>query len=654
MHADDLQLLCSLGTPALHPDGSHAVVAVTHPDLEADAYAGQLWRVDLETAEPPRRLTTGTADSAPAFSPDGRWLAFLRTVGEAPPQLHLLPTAGGDAVVLTEAPLGVGAFEFSPDGRRLAYLARVPAEGRYLKDGKPQAEAPRYITSFTYRHDDVGFTFDRPRQVFVLPVPDGLDTGRPPEPVRLTDGVDVTGLAWTADSAAVLCTTAVSGASPDTLANDLLRVPAVDAGAVPPAEVLVDGATRRLSVEQVLADPDGVRTWLLAADCGPGGREFIGVPTRLWSLDPGGAPVPVSAESTELEAGPGRLLAVDGEILVAAASRGAVHLLAVAPDGTERELLGGPVVVGAAAAAAGRVVATVSDATTAGDLEVLAAGTWNRRTDFSAPLRATGRLHTPREFTATAPDGYPVHGWVAVPEPADGGGTPPTLLLIHGGPEAQYTHALFDEVQVAVQAGYAVVLCNPRGSSGYGSDHARAIHRGFGTVDAVDVLAFLDAALAAFGLDGQRVGVMGGSYGGYMTAWLTTQTDRFAAAVVERGFLDPVSFVGSSDIGWVFGLEYLGDAYTDPQAVAAQSPMAQVDAVRTPTLVIHSEQDWRCPVEQGQRWYVELKRRGVPTALLLFPGEGHELTRSGNPVHRRQRFEHVLAWWAEHLPVTPG
>jgi len=247
-----------------------------------------------------------------------------------------------------------------------------------------------------------------------------------------------------------------------------------------------------------------------------------------------------------------------------------------------------------------------------------------------------------------------VHGWVVHPDPERfGAGPHPTILMVHGGPFAQYTHALFDEVQVLAEAGYAVVLGNPRGSSGYGHAHGAAIRGGFGTVDTDDVLALLDAALTDPSLDGDRVGVMGGSYGGYMTAWLTTRTDRFVGAIVERGFLDPVSFVGSSDIGWFFGLAYLGDARDadGAAALAAQSPMAHVDAVRTPTLVIHSEQDWRCPVEQGQRWFVELKRRGVEAELLLFPGEGHELTRSGRPRHRKQRFDHVLAWWERHLPV---
>jgi len=270
-----------------------------------------------------------------------------------------------------------------------------------------------------------------------------------------------------------------------------------------------------------------------------------------------------------------------------------------------------------------------------------------------SPLRATGRLRTPVEITAAAPDGYPVHGWLTLPDPAAHGDGPyPTVLMIHGGPFAQYTHALFDEVQTLAHAGYAVVHGNPRGSAGYGAAHGRSIRFAYGTVDADDVLALLDHALATEPrLDAERVGVMGGSYGGYLTAWLTTRTDRFRAAIVERGFLDPVSFVGSSDIGWFFGLEYLGDAATPEGAaqVAAQSPMVHVGKVTTPTLVIHSEQDWRCPVEQGQRWYVELKRRGVPTQLLLFPGEGHELSRSGRPRHRVQRFEHVLRWWGEHL-----
>jgi dipeptidyl aminopeptidase/acylaminoacyl peptidase len=222
------------------------------------------------------------------------------------------------------------------------------------------------------------------------------------------------------------------------------------------------------------------------------------------------------------------------------------------------------------------------------------------------------------------------------------------LLTVHGGPFTQYGWTLFDETQVYVSAGYAVVQCNPRGSSGYGSAHGRAIQGAWGERDVADVLAFLDAALEDPALDADRVGIMGGSYGGYLTTLLIGRTTRFAAAISERAMTDPVSFVGSSDIGWFFPDVYLG---TEPERVAAQSPLAAAGKITTPTLVIHSEEDWRCPLEQGARLYVELKRRGVPTELLLFPGEGHELSRSGRPRHRLARFEHILRWWARWLPT---
>ncbi|REE03118.1 alpha/beta hydrolase family protein [Citricoccus muralis] len=243
----------------------------------------------------------------------------------------------------------------------------------------------------------------------------------------------------------------------------------------------------------------------------------------------------------------------------------------------------------------------------------------------------------------------PVHGWVFLPE---GPGPHPVILTIHGGPYAQYTWSWFDETQVLVAAGYAVVMCNPRGSDGYGADHGASIQGRMGTVDYQDILAFLDGALEEFGpagsgqLDARRIGVQGGSYGGYMTAWITAHDHRFTAAIVERGYLDPVSALGSSDIGWFFSEQYMG---SDPERLRQQSPLHHVDRVRTPTLVIHSEEDLRCPIEHAQRYYQALWARGVEAELLIFPGEDHELSRSGTPWHRRVRFDHILRWWDRHL-----
>lgn len=669
MIPEDIALLATPGTPAVSPDGTLAVVAVTRPDLEGDEYVGHLWLVPTDGSAPPRPLTRGHRDTSPAWSPDGRWIAFVRAEPKGKPQLHVVEATGGEPVALTDAPLGAGDPRWSPDSRRLVFVARVPDAGRYVPDGDPSAEAPRLITTFQYRMDDLGFTFDRPRHLFVVDLPTPLlERGERPAALptsrRLTDGDgDVHAPRWLPDGRHVVAVAAVHPTHDEDLRTDAVLVD-VDADEPAAPRPLTDAAAgSTLGVETVVPSADGAALWLIAGDLGPDGRRFVATQNALYRLDlgSGATPTPAGAprrltdpETRDLV--PGVLLPVGDEVLVADQVRGAVVLLAVPTAGGEpRVLLDAPRVVLGAAEAAGTAVVSAADPASAGEVLAVrvADGATTVLTDLAAPLRATGRLRTPAEVNATAPDGYPVHGWLTLPDPARHGDGPyPTVLMIHGGPFAQYTHAVFDEVQTLVHAGYAVVHGNPRGSGGYGAAHGRAIQGAFGTVDTDDVLALLDHALATTpALDASRVGVMGGSYGGYLTAWLTTQTHRFAGAIVERGFLDPVSFVGSSDIGWFFGLEYLGDAATPEgaAAVAAQSPMAHVGDVRTPTLVIHSEQDWRCPVEQGQRWFVELKRRGVPAELLLFPGEGHELSRSGRPSHRLLRFEHVLRWWAARL-----
>jgi dipeptidyl aminopeptidase/acylaminoacyl peptidase len=193
---------------------------------------------------------------------------------------------------------------------------------------------------------------------------------------------------------------------------------------------------------------------------------------------------------------------------------------------------------------------------------------------------------------------------------------------------------------------------NPRGSAGYGQDHGRAVVGAIGSVDVDDVLALLDHASLRSDCDAARVGVLGGSYGGFMTSWLCSQAPgRFAAAISERALNAWDSFAGSSDIGHYFARAYVGP---DRDSQWRASPLAYADTIDVPLLIIHSEHDWRCPVEQAQRMFVALKSRGAVVEMLLFPGEGHELSRSGRPRHRVQRFDAILAWWARHLPVVSG
>ncbi|WP_189211005.1 MULTISPECIES: S9 family peptidase [Actinokineospora] len=643
MRPEDIQLLTAPGAPALR--GDLLLVGVSTPDLEADAYRGGLHRVPL-AGGPAAEFTRGYRDLAPAVSPDGSRVAFLRADGKgSSPQLWVIPATGGEARRLTDLPLGAGAPVWSPDSTRLAFTARVPEPGRYGFDGAPDAaaEAPRRITNLDFRIDDVGFLVDRPSQLFVVDADgDGL-------PRALTTGMaEPCDPAWTPDGAHLVVSAKRDWGVADTLNTDLYAVPA-DGGS--PVLVVRSEGTADLPV--VTADNIVVYFGEAFPGTSPVARN-LGLWAVPFGLDGAAAPRRLTDQETvDCERAAGRPVVTGAGVLVGVRNRGAVELRRVSPDADRATLSELALIAGEQAQVKGfaadgdRIVCTLSTWDSAGDVVLVSGDETVQLTDYSAPLRAKG-LRQPVEIKGSSPDGYATHGWLVLPE---GEGPHPVLLSVHGGPFMYYGWGLFDEAQVYAAAGYAVVLPNPRGSAGYGESHGRAIIEAMGTVDADDVLSVLDAALERPDLDATRVGVMGGSYGGWMTGWLASHHgERFTAAWSERAVNAWDSFVGTSDIGWWFAEAYCG---TDPEALLASSPLTHADKITIPFAVVHSEHDWRCPVEQAQRMYVALKRNGVETELLLFPGEGHELTRSGKPNHRRQRFDAVLDWWNRHLPVKP-
>ncbi|MGY1642573.1 S9 family peptidase [Geodermatophilus sp. SYSU D00703] len=617
----DLALLRTPGVPTVSPDGRMAVVAVTRLDLAADEYRSRLWAAPTDGSAPARVLTWGARDTAPAFSPDGRWLAYLAAEPGGRPQVHLLPTAGGAPRRLTDHPLGAGAPVWSPDSRRLAYTARVPEQGRYGTDPAvgPEAEPPRLITTLRYRLDGVGFLVDQHSHVFVLDLPPGgADDGTPlPRPRQLTDGpADDADVAWSPDGAELAFVSSRHPRADRDLVRDVYAVPAAGG----PLRRVTDGGA---DCSLPAYDPSGGRLYLTARpDLGPDGADDAARSATLCRVPAAGGPLEPVLDPEHTDRGdetPATVLG-EGAAVLGVQRRGAVELLRVPLDGGPPEaLVDGPFTVRGIAVGGGVVVATVAHDRSAGELIAITPGRRRLLTGFGRALGATGRLHRQREVTATAPDGVPVHGWVTVP---DGPGPHPVVLLVHDGPYRQCGWSLLDEGQVLVSAGYAVVRCNPRGSSGYGQAHGRVLRGAEGTVDAADVLAFLDAALEDPALDTDRVGVQGTGYGGSLAALLIGRTPRFAAAVVEGADLDAAELAGATG------------------------------SITTPTLVVHGEQDWRCPVEPAHRFYAGLKRRGVPSELLLFPGEGHELARSGRPRHRLARLEHLLRWWARWLPTA--
>ncbi|MFT4109664.1 S9 family peptidase [Propionicimonas sp.] len=673
MRAEHLPLLNSPSAPAVHPDGTHAVVSVVRPDLDADAYVGQLWRVALTGDRDPLRITRGFRDTSPKFSPDGRILGFLRAGPDGPPQVALVPAGGGEPLVVTDARLGVCAFAFSADGTRLAFTAPVPEPGRYgtTEGVTADHEDPRLTSSLQFQFNGSGYLADRRAQVFVLDVPDphGEPPVRPvgraaagtepfrgvPEARQISSGdVDHHGPVW--DGGQVV----VAASRHDTRDTDLR----VDLYRFDPRGGEPTLVTDSAAGDSVIGSPvvAGENIYFIGGHTGPDGRMFFARNPGVFVVPRAGGPV---RRLTDAESMHAQTLVADGDgVLSIDLVRGRGVPFRVDADGAQLrwDLPGSVVSLGSGG---GARVAVRADATGPGELVLLdplpqngaAAGPGpspvvaakaglRPLTHFASALQQAATPIVPLELVATAPDGYPVHGWVVTP---DGEGPHPVLVLIHGGPFAAFGPSYFDEAQVYAGAGYAVVMCNPRGSAGYGQAHAGAILGAFGDRDAVDVLAFLEHALAMVpGLAADRVGVMGGSYGGYLAAWLIAHEQRFRGAVVERGYLDPRSFIGPSDIGWYFA----DGCHGSYEQMDAQSPLLLVDRVRTPTLVIHSEQDLRCPIATSQRYFAELKRNGVEAELLIFPGENHELSRSGTPHHRRARFEHILRWWGRHLPLS--
>ncbi len=523
MKPEHLPLLISVSAPAVHPDGSRAVVAATRPDFDADTYVGQLWNIPVDPEKLPRRITRGFKDTAPAFSADGLALAFLRVAGPgAKPQLFVVEAGGGEPRQLTGRVLGVESFAWSPDSHRIVFTSREPADGRYgTCDGVGAgAEDPRLVTGNQYRLNGVGYTEDKPCQVFVVDVPEfgeeprvvplgrarrdapgtspGLaaepDVGDVPPAVQLTSaGVDHHSAGFSADGARVYFVSAVPGEE-DSLEQGIYHVPAGGGQAV---RMYAEGVPR-LAVEDVRQSRDGEWVFFIARELAGSATDFVARNAVLYCMPSAGGKATALTDPEMMDvACPGNRIELRGPAgaLVLNNAQGTVELLELRADGDHGLLVHGDTVVAGAAWAGGSLIVSFSDPSTAGDVAVLDDGQLRLLTDFSAALRVQADVIVPQEVTLPSADGYPVHGWLVKPA---GKGPHPVLVSIHGGPFAQYSVALLDEAQVYAAAGYAVLMCNPRGSAGYGRDHGKAIQGAMGILDLQDVLAFLEGALAKF------------------------------------------------------------------------------------------------------------------------------------------------------------
>ena len=640
MVPEDVYELTGVSDPRLSPDANSVAYVVWWIDRGQNAYRSAIWLAPVDGSTPPRQFSSGSKrDASPRWSPDGRSLAFTSNREKEHAQLYVMPVTGGEPRRLTDLKESVTDPAWSPDGERIAFTARVPDPAYEEQD--PARRAPRRFTRLQFKLDDVGWTGDRRQHVFTVPA----DGSAAPEQVTNGDFED-SDPSWSPDGSRIAFASARHDDWDRSFASDVYLV---DRDGKLEKLTSTDGTVGRPSWS-----PDGSRiaylftpgvfddprhTQVAVVDVATGARQ---IPTV--ALDRNCAPYP-----------PPREPIWDGDdLLFLVDDHGHVPMYRVAADGsTEPEpVQGSESCVIAYDAVAGVVACALTDPVTPAELVV----GQRRLTEVGAAFTRTRELASPERFVATSLDGTEVEAWIIRPVGFTPGERYPTLLSIHGGPFAQYGNWFFDEFQVYAAAGYGVVYTNPRGSSGHPESWARAIRGpvadgpGWGTVDYEDLMAVVDEAVRRFEfMDGDRLGVLGGSYGGYMTSWIVGHTDRFRAACSERAVNNFLLEGGSSDLGWGFRGEFGAYWFEAPNEYLAVSPSTYAADIETPLLILHSENDLRCPVGHAEDLFTILRLLGREVELVRFPEESHELSRSGSPVHRVQRFEIILEWFDRYL-----
>jgi dipeptidyl aminopeptidase/acylaminoacyl peptidase len=665
MVPEDIARLRQVADPQVSPAGSAIAFTVSDPDLESNSYRRQIWLAPADAADgQPHPFTGHGCEVLPRWSPDGRRLAFVSDPpGDGPSQICILPVAtAGERIVACSWHGPVTELAWSPDGSWLAFVARDPDAEQYGKPGQAlvgRDMPPRRVTRLIYRLNAAGWTFDRPNRIFVVPA-DGSSAPR-----SVTPGpFQADGLAWSPDSNKIAFTSARHDTWDLDLAIDLW-VAGVDGASEP--ERLTDGGS-------VYARP----SW------SPDGRRLAYFFDRTPLERPRHRQVGVlelsSGEQQVLTASLDRNCQLLGQLigpswtgdhlLFVAEDSGNAHLYQAKADGTEKPqvVVGGDRWVSEWSWAAGFLAFIAATPTSTGELFVKRLSADNpQKTDsdeqavtkLTQPLAATISLGSPQRFTARSADGSEVECWAIPPAGARPGEKCPTLLNVHGGPFTQYGNRFTDEFQLQAAAGFGVLYSNPRGSSGYSERWGRAVRwpecdsdpgSGWGGVDFEDVMACVDSACERFDwIDPARLGILGYSYGGYMTSWAVGHTDRFKAACSQAACNNLTTMEHSADIAG-FIRSYAGqDHLSAPEAYARHSPVTYVKDMTTPLPILHSEDDLRCPIAQAEELFVALRLLGRDPVMVRFPAENHELSRGGSPKHRIMRANLILDWFREHL-----
>jgi dipeptidyl aminopeptidase/acylaminoacyl peptidase len=654
--AEDYYAFEALSDPHFSPDGSTIAFVVTKVDQKQNRRRSEIWTVAADGSREPVAMTTAPqSSSSPRWSPDGRSIAFLSAraaagddAGSNGPrtQVWLLPLSGGEPRRLTNLANGVNSFQWSPDGTRLVLVSRTGP-----RDTEKSPSDVRHYEHAGYKFNDTGWFDDKRAHLFVVDLASG-------DARQITSGDDWNDAdpQWSPDGRRIAFVSDRSGKAFDESRDTDVWV--IDAAGGTPIKVS-DHPTGDNSPRW---SPDG-RTIAFVSSVPAKAHPKIWIAPAA-----GGGTSRLAAEG--LDVIPSALRWADGgkAMYFETGFHGTTQLFRV--DMAARRAA--PVTSGDRTYHAfdlhdgtGRLAYALNDPTHLDDLYVadLAGRNPKQLTHLNAALWKQLQLSTVERLPYKGAEGWDVDGFFMKPIGWVEGRKYPMILSIHGGPAGQYGFDWYHEFQVYASRGWAVFFANPRGSTGYGEKFERGIEMNWGANDYVDVMNGVDAALAKYPwIDRDRLGVTGGSYGGFMTNWIVGHTNRFKAAVTLRSISNFISDDGTRDGAYGHAEDFGGDIFDKFDLYWDRSPLKYAKQVKTPTLILHSDNDFRVPIEQGEQWFRALRHYGVPSEIVFFPRENHNLTRTGEPKHLVESINWQVYWFDRYLngnanavpPDAPG